>query len=440
CHFGISIPTGCVIAFTTCSPESTVASVADSLLRSLSRSTGIEFSNIKKSSWSITAKAQIIEASANNETTATSPTESASRVVEAINIIRQKLSSDNAPILFIIDESDIIPDHIHIGSFTRNIKEMVAAEGLAPVAFVLAGQKDLVPRLQEEHPSLPRSYELIWLPLLQCEDCEKIIKDGEDSTGVEFDQGIRKAIAHSSKGFPAVVHRIADSCFRVDKDGYIDLFDFEDGLAAAIDGFTREDRLEAIYRLAGPKGIEVLTLLSSEPRSRTTEDIATSLAMNSTDILPTLEVLESAKVLGNVESKYEIKDRLVAAYVALETTRQRDIHAIKVLANILESRGWHIRGLGPDDYRAIDMVISKGKWILRRTVGVAYIGEASRLSSSGAERLINQVGRAKQLYSVKEIWVVGVGEIDSDAMMIIERQPSMTYYPWRIIERGSPLY
>ncbi len=60
--FCMSVPSGSIVAFTTCSPECTVDSVADSLLRSLSRSTGIELSGVKKSSWTITAKAPILEA------------------------------------------------------------------------------------------------------------------------------------------------------------------------------------------------------------------------------------------------------------------------------------------------------------------------------------------------------------------------------------------
>lgn len=437
-EFGNPIRT--LIGFATCSDDTTIDSLADSLLRSLTRSSGLDLCATSKSSWTMKATVKVLEAGNEEERSATISRWAAARVVDAIGRVRRDGTHRTSVIAFFIDEADRPDRGVRLGTFTRNIKEAISAEGLGPVAFVLAGQKQLMPRLQAEHPSVSRSYEVIWVPVLSSTDCEEIIRNGERATGTAFDDGIRLAIAKASKGFPAVVHRLADSCFRADSDGFVDLFDFEDGLAAAIDGFNRENRMDAISRLAGPLGMEVVTLLATEFERCSPTNMASVLNRDHQELCSVLDCLCSAGVLEEIEKNYAIRDHLVAAYVALETTRQRDIRAIRILADRFEESGWSVRGLGPNEGRIFDIVMSKGRWIFRRTAGVAYVGDSGRLSVSGAERLKTQLFGARELHGVGEILVVGTEVIDKFTLDVLTRERRVTYLSWDMLEGGNPRY
>lgn len=425
------------VAICSCIETTNIESLIDTLLRSLTRSTGLSVLSEKKKSWSLGAKVAPFEAKISEDHKESRPDIPISLFVDTVaKLFNHKKNVADFSLLFTIDEADQLNADVKIGTFIRSSKEMLRNEGFENISFILSGQKNLLLRLTEEHPSVPRAFEDMWLPPLSNEGCCRIIEIGENECQFEFDAGIRKLISKSSRGFPAVVHRLAESCFESDKDNYIDLFDFEDGLSAAIKRVRGEEALSAIEADAGNVGKEILVLLSDCSEFLHQRKIIEQLRYEKDSTLNAINYLIKLNIIETENDSFRISDRLLSAYIALENTRERDLRNIRNLANLLERRGWSIRAIGPDEYRGIDFVITKGKWFFKRTTGVAFIGDSTKLSEKGILKLIDQTKRSIELYGLDEIWIVGNGYLDKERQNQIKNVQRLGYYPWETIEKS----
>jgi len=338
-------------------------------------------------------------------------------------------------LLLAIDEADQIPEGVPIGTLIRSTKEMLSAEGLEGISFILAGQKTLLPRMKNEHPSVPRSFEILWLNQLSLDQCKEIVLKGERQSGIEFDPEIRNTIAESSRGFPAVVQKLADSCVRVDRDRYVDILDFEDALSNAIELIRGEEILNSILDMAGQPGRDILLFMSDKTQFLAISQIFDNVRYPNDVTKATVELMTAAGVLDCEDSGYRISDRLLAAYISLEETRSRDLRNVRELSRLFEQKGWVVRVVGPGEHRGIDLVMSRKRYWLKQRVGAAYIGLSDRIGIRGLSHLEPHFKRSMEIYNLDEIWLVGRGHVSNEVLRFIERQQWLSYIPMDMIDR-----
>lgn len=436
-------------AYWSCSGESTIDSVVDGLLHSLSRSSGIDLTAVNKTGSNVKASVGGVGAEIRVETESQRANSAAALMVESIMRARGiGTGHGDSPIILIIDEADRAAASAGLGVFVRTSKEMATAEGARGVSFVLVGQKGLMAQLQREHPSAPRSFEFVWLTPLSIEACKEVLSRGEQLSGVKFDPEIQTAIAHASKGFPAVVQRLADSCFQVDRDQYIDVLDFEDGLSRTIDRIRGEETLESLTLLSGTSGREVMLYLARSPGFSSAAEVTAALGSPADHTLAILEQLTSVQILEREGDGYLIADRLLGAYVALEETRKRSVLDVRELARALEHSGYSVRAVTPGEHRGIDLILTTEGWkwirrlpivggwkLFRRRIAVTYVGEAGRLGPAGIRHLAPQLDDVVQVYGVDELWLVGEGRLTRAAENILEELERVRYIPRELVGR-----
>ncbi|SFN31081.1 AAA family ATPase [Dokdonella immobilis] len=419
-----------VVAVFSCSPGETLLEVTDGLLRSLSRCSGRELTTVRRSGIEIGGTLGAMSGSRTWETETKEAASCAARIVDSIATLRRAGLAPSTPIVAVVDEVDQLSTAALPGVLVRTSKEMIAAESLGLVSFVLVGQKRLVSRLRSEHPSAPRAFEQIWLDPLSSEACESIVRDGESISGVEFDSSIRSVIAKSSRGFPAVVQRLADSCFRADRDQFVDTLDFEVGLRAAIDQIKGEETLQSASALSGQPGRRIISMLAVQQDSVPLRTIQQVLSDSNEMVASSVDVLEEGGVIERDGDGYRLVDRLVAAYVTLEETRTRATLEVKELAAQLHALGWSVRAMEPEELRGIDLVASSGRWIFRRRVGVLYVGTSDRLSDKGIRHMRPQFKSAEAIYGLDEIWIVGHGNASQSVYEALEEERGVVYFDW----------
>jgi len=353
------------------------------------------------------------------------------RIVAAVCAIRNSPGYETCPIVIVIDELDQVDESLSLAGFLRSVKETLLGEGVLPPAFLAAGQKCIVERMRREHESLPRSFDTVWVPLLNDEECEGIIVNAE-SDGCRFDPIIRGVIARSARGFPAVVQKLADACVTADDNGYIDLFDFQDGVVKVVSDLKAEGWLETLEN--DDVSRQLLMLLSTHNGFSSVESVSKELSYPEQLVVEALTRLGNTRVVEREDDGYRIRDRLLAAYISLEETRHKDFRELRQLKAIFEEQGWDVRGITPhDDDRGIDLIACISPWLIRRAVGVKYIGQSDRLDANGIAHLVEMTRGKRKEGGLEGVRIIGKGQLRESARTEMQKARGLVYYPWEVV-------
>lgn len=418
-----------ITCFLSCNSRETEASIVDSIIRSLQIQTKIDLVGIESNTHSVTLKSALIHGQFKTDSKGTESKSSSFALINAIRTIVCTKKYKNHKIIIMLDEIDQILESVDIGILVRTTKETLISEQIDCISFILCGQRDTVPKLNRNHPSISRIFEKIWLEHLTELQCMDIIGWGEKRSNIIFDPEIKSSIAKSSRGFPAVTHRLADSCVLMDKDKYIDILDFEAGLADAVIQIKGEESLNAVTMASGELGSAIMSYLSSESNFVSQSALLEAFHNPEETIISTLNVLIKSGFLEAEDDSFRIMDRLFSAYIELDSMRTRDLENIRKIAQILEKDKWVVRAVNINEHRNIDLIATRKGWFFERKIGLIHLGSIDRLGLTGIRKLSMKFTNTINEYSLKELILVGEGIPKQTVLAEINKEKNVSYIP-----------
>jgi len=158
-------------------------------------------------------------------------------LVDTIKVLRDgQALKQKQGVVVLIDEADKASRDLHLGSFLKNLTEMLKAETQNHVLFILTGLPNLRDVLAESHESSLRLFTEYSLEPLNEEETGKVIKRGLDevagkiqSHNITIDSKAIRAAYVYSEGYPHFVQQIGYSAFDVDTDNKISEEDVKKG-------------------------------------------------------------------------------------------------------------------------------------------------------------------------------------------------------------------
>lgn len=157
-----------------------------------------------------------------------SPTEKLQYLIDCI------AETSRQPVVFIIDEIDLLED-------TRGLASFIKATSGKRAKFVLVGIASDFGNLLADHQSIGRSLVGVRVPLMDQEELHQIIDNAQDylnyyNIPITFGYSARAHIVRSAEGFPWLAHVIGEASLLK-------------ASAAGHDEVTGNDVLDAIYEL-----------------------------------------------------------------------------------------------------------------------------------------------------------------------------------------------
>lgn len=121
------------------------------------------------------------------------------------NDARLLIQSLPSPTVIVIDEFDRVPAN---GDAKRLMADTIKlfSDRNVPSTIVLVGVADSISELIAEHRSIERNIAQVQVDAMSIEELAEIIQKGFGSTGMTFEDGLDKRIAHLSQGYPHYTH------------------------------------------------------------------------------------------------------------------------------------------------------------------------------------------------------------------------------------------
>lgn len=337
------------------------------------------------------------------------------RFIDTIVSLSNKFQIKNEKICFFIDEIDVLKE-VDISSFIKTTKEHLQRERINNVAFLLVGQRGHIYKLIEKHPSIGRTLTTVIVPLMNEVELRKIIDNGEEISRIRFDEGVKKGIIDLSNGFPSVTQFLSYYALFKDKDGFVDYFDFENGLNLAIEKLNFERYIEPIKNSENKetcrKILEIICLSKTENISN--QEILQSVQIEEKKLYESLTFLnEQGLVYLYDNGTFALKDRLIAVYYNLKNLNKRTTDFISLIINILQVKGFSTQYVGTPTQRNIDIIATKkipvwgGLFTRKRKFGVICIPNSNSISVDLLKYYSDNVRQMYLQNKLDEILIVG---------------------------------
>ena len=156
------------------------------------------------------------------------------------------LTSLRDGLVILIDEADKASKDLGLGTFLKNLNEILVQERCNYVLFILSGLPNIRNVLLQSHESSLRLFQEYYLKPLSKEETAQVVKNGllevKDRSGVEIsitDEAVNTIYSYS-EGYPHFVQQIGYSVLEVNTDKNIDKADVDNGF------FMKKGALELI--------------------------------------------------------------------------------------------------------------------------------------------------------------------------------------------------
>lgn len=337
------------------------------------------------------------------------------RFIDTIVSFSNKFQIRNQKICFFIDEIDVL-NEVDISSFIKTTKEHLQRERINNVAFLLVGQRGHIYKLIEKHPSIGRTLTTVIVPLMNEVELRKIIENGEKISKIRFDEGVKKGIIDLSNGFPSVTQFLSYYALFKDKDGFVDYFDFENGLNLAIEKLNFERYIEPINNSENREICRKILefVCQSKTENILKQEILQYIQIEEKKLNESLSFLyEQGLVFLYDNGTFALKDRLIAVYYNLKNLNKRTTDFISLIINILQDKGFSTKYIGTSTQRDIDIIATKKvpKWFgfftRERKFGVICIPNSNSISEDLLEYYNNNLRQMYQQNELDEILIVG---------------------------------
>jgi hypothetical protein len=201
---------------------------------------------------------------------------------------------------------------------------------------------------------------------MQTQDIEQLFDRASAKSGITFDPGIVSEIARLAHGFPSVAQLIGYQCCFVDKDQYIDVLDFEAALTLAAAKLHAERYVAYVHDIDDHQlALQILDALCEEPAEVVnTGRLLAAMNQNATPEQFAMELtfLEESDLIERVDiHAVRLRDRLIAIYYFLRSTRQRSSKLIQSVVSALTLQGFSCRVCTPSHNRLVDAIARKTK-------------------------------------------------------------------------------
>lgn len=138
-------------------------------------------------------------------------------------------------LVILIDEADSANPDLDLGTFLKNLTEMLVAEGCNNILFILAGLPTLHDVLKKSHESSLRLFQEHHLTPLSKDEVGQLVRQGlqesseKSKVKITIDDDALDLIYAYSEGYPHFVQQIGYSAFEMDEDNNIDKEDVTKG-------------------------------------------------------------------------------------------------------------------------------------------------------------------------------------------------------------------
>lgn len=420
-----------ITAHHACHTGDSLTEVVQGLLLSLQRSSGLPFAVNRTTGVEMALNVKALEGRFKEETSPSSVEPGAHFLVDRMCSTAPHIGvGSTRPAVLVIDETDRLGSDVNIGSFVKCSKEMFTAESRNLVSFVLVGQSSIVQRLHSDHPSTLRTCELVELLPMTRDESIEIVEVGERLGGFQFDPRIRQLVAESSAGYPAVVHRIADMCTRIDDDSHVDRLDFERALQEVSRAIGGVELLDEVEDRIGIEAREIIAALAEVTDFASIDTVRAVVGVEESRLKFLLRRLVTEGIVESKDQQFRIRDRLLSACIRLHIARGRTPAEIRELAELLRKLGWRVKVLGLDQDPDIDLVAERGRFFWKQKLGVYLVGAARHVTARDLHALRPRLLQKTKEHRLRRLWLVGFGRAGTDVDRLIQSTPGFDYVAW----------
>lgn len=281
-----------------------------------------------------------------NEGARPDPDEIRDELVDQIVSLLDQGDKQATGIFLAIDEADIPPAHVGMGSFLKSFIEQLTKRGCTKVLLGLAGQSHVLGRLRESHESSVRLFQVLSLKPLTSEEAREVVYKGlgradainEKPTTITDDA--MELLANLSEGYPHFLQQFAASAFDADIDDKIDVGDVLSG-AYGDDGAINQlgkKYFEEMYhgRVNSDDYRKVLNTMAQHGDSWVSRrDIIRTSGVKESQVNNALSALKARDVIVADESRqgfYRLPTRSFAAWInALHSVEEQTGEGLQTL-------------------------------------------------------------------------------------------------------------
>ena len=250
-----------------CSVENSLADIARGLVVTLAKSAQVNLPAHIQQKSSRGLNFSLLKASEETTTEPLAASDVANWFTMQVSSIFEMCEKPRSGVGFLIDEVDVLPKEVQLGSFLKASVEKFRLDGHLSICFIVGGVTGTATSLIAQHASTRRLFEHLELQEMSYDELEELVELTLEGTGVRIATAALPKMIQMANNFPQPLQLIGYHSFRLDEDGTIDIADIEDAKRYIIEYSLRRDYADKLRRLHRGKRADLIQAISETPRS-----------------------------------------------------------------------------------------------------------------------------------------------------------------------------